>query len=505
MLSKSFWTLFVAALTITIHTGCSSGGPEGESEAFAEMEAAEADFLGEGGDAFAEGGGDEFGDLGESWDNAEAGDDLAAEFAEGDDWSDDFGDDFSDEFAEEGQTTTAEAAPLSDEFTGEFSDEDFGDEFADEFAFDAGETAPPAATETAGSELGADEFGAADFGDEFASSEPTSFEDPFEGVESTEAPLDPLLPAETSYDIGSYDSGDINSQLGLVPVKKVKTEPYWRNGRLLNSVYIGRPGDMVSSVSLKIFGVDKSSEIVADNPWLSKGITVGEKLYYSSPNRPDDNTVILTYYEDTGVPFETYSTQTGDNIRVVSSRLLGFEGAWKEVWATNPEVMSKEEVTAGLQLRYWPSMGAPVPIPVASAPAPADPQMDIPPMDEGSLEAADLPPVNQAANTGTTDMSSMGEPTDQEIIEPMDMMEPPPLDPIAEAPPIEIPEPEMAAAPAPPAPPAPPRPPQRTTVGGGADNTLKYVLGCLLMVLIAVAIARMVKRKRAPSLEYTQV
>ena len=38
---------------------------------------------------------------------------------------------------------------------------------------------------------------------------------------------------------------------------------------------------------------------------------------------------------------------------MVSETLLGDKDSWKEVWATNPHVESKDYIPAGIDLKYW--------------------------------------------------------------------------------------------------------------------------------------------------------
>jgi|GEM_PF-2738836 len=154
---------------------------------------------------------------------------------------------------------------------------------------------------------------------------------------------DPLI-TSTEVDVPSRD---------WIPVKKIKTEPFSRNGRLLNAVYIARPGDSLETISQKIFGIDKSSELLADNSYLQNGIDPGDKVYYTSTSRPADKSIIKVFYEDVGLQAKTYLTETNDDMRRLGSKLLGFQEGWKEIWAINPNVISKSGLTPGIELRYW--------------------------------------------------------------------------------------------------------------------------------------------------------
>ena len=141
----------------------------------------------------------------------------------------------------------------------------------------------------------------------------------------------------------------------LVPVKKVKTQAYRKGAYLVNGVYIARSGDTLESVSQKIYNGDQLEALYTINPhFRSKTLKVGDKVYYNSPRRPQDSSGILIYYEDFGVPSPTYEIASGQNIRSVSAQLLGHKDSWKEIWATNPNIISKGIVSETFVLRYWP-------------------------------------------------------------------------------------------------------------------------------------------------------
>ncbi|MEZ4871381.1 MAG: hypothetical protein R2827_03865 [Bdellovibrionales bacterium] len=146
--------------------------------------------------------------------------------------------------------------------------------------------------------------------------------------------------------------------------------------------YIARPGDDINSISQKIYGSDQSGKILNTSPWLNNGIKVGDKVYYNSPKRPDDDQQLLTFYEDLGLALQTYVSKAGDNIRTVARDLLGHERSWMEIYATNLDVETKGELLEGTTLRYWPENVA------ASGPAMAMNNDPPPP----PMEELDLPP-----------------------------------------------------------------------------------------------------------------
>lgn len=282
---------------------------------------------------------------------------------------------------------------------------------------------------------------------------------------------------------------------GKVSVKKVESVPYRVDGTLLNAVYIARPGDNYKKISKMIYQDDsKAKELKKLNP----GVTpkVGDKIYYNSPVRPDDEANLKTYYEDAGMMPETYVAQEGDSFRKKSKELLGFDGAWKEVYATNA-VDTTGKLSAGTELKYWKAADAAPAAPkteLAAAPPPPAPDMSAPPP-----PPADMPPPPDMAGAPPAAAGGMEPP----------MPPPPPPDMAGAPPPMDAappPPPPMDAAPPPPpqveAPPPPPPPVAKgpkggpgAEIGGPMDNDIMLALGAAGLVAILLA-GVMVMRKR---------
>ena len=377
---KTFALRFLLALILAIGLwSCGStddGGVDEDSNLVSEIDEATEDIS-------EEEGGDEEELLSEG-DDEEAEEEFEEEYAEGDqEEGAEEGDEDSEEFAEGGEE---EGDEVGDDEGEEFADEDFDDEdFEDEDGQeDVAEGGGDEDFEDFEDEEGADrevaqegegqndepQLEALDGSSEDAFNEP-----PAEGEASNVAAADVTAEEVGGGEGGDYpdaqvenpdelagapmdvaaDEGDYGEEpaQSWIPVKKIKDAPFYRNGRLLNTVYIFRNDTDLASVSTKIYGEDRSDMLLQDNPHLGRGADPGDKLYYNSPNRPDDSAEMKVVYEDVGAVAQEYVTQVGDNIRNFSSQLLGFPDAWKEVWATNMEVDSKGEVAEGLTLKYW--------------------------------------------------------------------------------------------------------------------------------------------------------
>ncbi len=334
---------------------------EGEGDAFEEDiedfaesdEGFSEDFESED-DEYAELSDDDFDDLGDELDE-----DFDDEFASSDD---DFGDEeFSDDdLLDEGDDLDGEFASMEDDDSdpdfddfGEFEQED--EAFAQNEESLAQEMQDYPVAENAQPQFPEEVMGEGDPNQapmaapvvtsetqDIALAEPTPV---IETVPQDDLGMaDPIVPLDDSVEPASES---------WVPVVKVKTDPFYRNQRLMNAVYIARPSESFEDISQKLYGSDRTQELRADNPHLAKGIDPGDKIYYNSPNRSDDRTNLKIYYSDIGVDPQFYSTEQNDNMRRLGSKLLGFADGWKEIWAINPNVDSKTILPAGLELKYW--------------------------------------------------------------------------------------------------------------------------------------------------------
>ncbi len=181
--------------------------------------------------------------------------------------------------------------------------------------------------------------------------DPTELEEP-ELAENDKSP--DFFPADSS-EPPSSPSSFFPPVKKNIPYKKVKTEPYQKAGFLINAVYIVRSGEDIKAVSQKLFGSDQVGQLYAINPHLkTRKVKVGDKIYYSSPNRPEDSSQLLFYFEDRGLQPTLHQVQAGENIRTVAKKLLGHSNSWKEIWATNPDLQSKGVLEDNLAIRYWP-------------------------------------------------------------------------------------------------------------------------------------------------------
>lgn len=292
-------------------------------------------------------------------------------------------------------------------------------------------------------------------------------------AEPTAEVLPPVEPAqekpveETPSYTAMTEPAPTPTPLKSASLQKIKTAPFRENGILANTVYFARPGDSLASISQSIYGEDKSADLKKVNPSFKKrDVKPGDKVYFNSPRRPDDEARMMTWYEDSGMTPEVYVAKAGDNIRSVSKKLLGYSDAWKEVWSSN-ELESKGKMDEGTQIRYWAA--APVPAPAMPAQQEVAATLPPPPMPEASAELPPPPmPEEQMAQNE---------------------IPPPPPPPVA----------EQMAPPPPPPPPAPEvaqeaAPAEEAAPGMDEDMTL--ALTAVMIAAAGMAALIVVRKKR---------
>lgn len=335
--------------------------------------------------------------------------------------------------------------------------------------------------------------------DEMASSEPPPPVDTLppdtlaDSSMDTSAPVMEAAPVEETTSTASVIEDPPSEPKAPPPTyRKVEHTPWKENGKILNTVYVARDGDSWSGVATMIYGSAKVTELKKMNPAIkSRGLKVGDKIYYNSPHRPDDETKVLTYYEDNGIAPEVYIAKDGDDLKKVANDLFGTKQGWKELYATN-DFESKGKLDEGTQIKYWRTAGTAKNSEVAAAapPPPAAPEMPAmndmppPPPPDANMAMNDMPPPPPPA----PDANMMPPPPPPDMA--MNDMAPPPPPP----PPVE------AMAP-------PPPPPAPVHDAGGGDQAANLeedqmtTLAAGAVVAVGLALFMIMRRRRKRELE----
>ena len=448
--------LFFAAALFFVLSGCAlfGGGADDEAET-AQFEEEASDFTedeeeGEGEEDFDEEGEEEGGE-----DYDEEGE----------------GEDYGEEEEEEGEEKKGFFARLFD-WGGDDDDEEEEESFDDEGDYDEGEgedfddygegeESPGGESGDEGEEAGADDVAA--------------------GYDETGEEGEGAAPDAGDADTGGEGSDDVSQEEAppqFIPLRKTLRAAYRKGAHLVNAVYIAREGDTVASVSQKIYGEDRSPALYEINSHLrDRSVTVGDKIYYSSKIRPGDSSRLLVYYEEAGVPPATRTLAAGENIRAVSMKLLGHPKSWKEIWATNPDIVSKGLISQAVEVRYWPagSQAGPPPAPPPppeetfeeeAAPSPDEAAAEEL-IDEGeslSLEGGEAPPAGEGLDEGDS------------FVEPPSTKE--------EDKKIESPPPAAGGG------------------GGGGDGFGEWIVYLVGLLLIALSAGMLIVKKRRKSQDF---
>ena len=330
-----------------------------------------------------------------------------------------------------------------------------------------------------------------------------------QSIAATEsAPPAPPTPIDTTAGIALGDSSSSSMSAPTepstpkpapAPYRKVAEAPFESGGKMMNSVYLVRKGDTWSKVAEKV--LNSKSETKALKKWngsLShRELKIGDKVYYSSPNRPDDTGKILTYFQDKGDIPQTYIAKEGDNLKSVAKDLLGREDYWKELWATN-SFDSKGSLSAGTEIQYWKSAGLSSSEQNKSADTFAKAEMAPPPPPAMNEPPPPPPPMEEPPPPPPPPQGNMAPPAEPPQVNNMAMNEPPPPPP---PPPNNIPPP-----PPPPMAEESPTDPGVTPEGEeGAESTqddmIPLLAGGVGVVLLLVVFIVIRRRKSAQSMD----
>ena len=330
-------------------------------------------------------------------------------------------------------------------------------------------------------------------------------------IASGETPMDsqlnPANPQEDAEEAEKTIASTPKVTHRLVPVKKMKMVPFTRGDVLLNGIYIVREGDTIGLIAEKIYGNSfRSKELLGANPHLRKGLKVGDKVYYNSPQRPRDENQILTFYEDQGIAPRIYISRPGENVREISKNLLGHSRSWMEVYATNINVDSKGHLAERTEIRYWPSLKI-------SSPPPMIPDQELAEtrrLEEEEEVVAQVASADSGTSRLNSQQSSPPKSPAEEFPPPPSEELPPPPPPTAAAQELPPPPPPPTVAEELPPPPPPPpevreRPPVERQVSPEPSNEIDTdmmfsILGGII-ILASVAGFIIIRRRRKAALE----
>ena len=322
----------------------------------------------------------------------------------------------------------------------------------------------------------------------------------------------PILTPEPRVEVASASTKAQTAAHVVAPKSSLKKlsdiVPYQEGEGWVNTVYIARPNETLKQISQKIYSADKTKELKVINTSLkSRKPRAGERVYYVSPNRPMDSSKTITFFEDNGMMPENYVAQKGDNLKKVAKKLLGYDGAWRELWITNP-VESQGKLAEGEILRYYKTTAAVPPAEMVAAnntppvmntppPMPENPQMAPPtPPDMNQAQANNSPPPQPPPDMNA--QANMAPPPPQDLPPPPPPTEPPP------PPPPPPPPMETAQAPQPPVHEAAAvgdeAPAEQAGLIMGLDQTQLALAAVVLIGLVVMVMMRARKKKKEAEL-----
>ncbi len=126
-----------------------------------------------------------------------------------------------------------------------------------------------------------------------------------------------------------------------------------RNGSTLNRYYFIRGGDTPEKLSKLFYGDEnRAAELVEWNGPATEW-EAGKVVYFRSGKSPDDST-LLSYYFEAGVPAETITLAAGQNLMSLANERYGSADSWREIAVLNG-LRKGAGPEAGATLKVYPS------------------------------------------------------------------------------------------------------------------------------------------------------
>lgn len=126
-----------------------------------------------------------------------------------------------------------------------------------------------------------------------------------------------------------------------------------RNGSTLNRYYFTRSGDTPEKLSKLFYGDEnRAAELVEWNGAASEW-EAGKLIYFRSAKTPDDTT-LLSYYFEAGVPTESVTLAAGQNLMSIAKERYGSGDSWREIAVLNG-LRKGAGPEAGATLKVYPS------------------------------------------------------------------------------------------------------------------------------------------------------
>ena len=363
-------------------------------------------------------------------------------------------DSYAEEFEEDGEVYEGDYEDEDEDYDEEEAEEEESDDdgpgfFGRLFGFGSDDDDEESDMSDSDEEMDSGEeeafYGDDNSGMSYDESEDSMMEDSQEGDTSVDDPMSDYTPpsSDEQASVGAVtdDSPESASATDMpappaepvkaknIPLNKILRVPYKKAGYLVNAVYIARPGDSLETVSQKIYDSPETASALREiNSHLaSRGLKVGDKIYYNSPLRPNDSAQLLFYWRDINAPSSFHTLSPGDNIRTVASRLLGHPNSWKEIWAVNPELESKGDISKTVNIVYWPDSSAEAVVPSPASPA----QETAPALEAEKPDSQDSPLLEEAPSVPESlsegsEGNPFSSPLEEGKAQPFDKIPPPP-------------------------------------------------------------------------------
>jgi LysM repeat protein len=166
-------------------------------------------------------------------------------------------------------------------------------------------------------------------------------------VSQDSTPAADAVPATTTKRKGGNRRGVSAAKVVEIPQQAIE-----RNGAILNAYYFVRGEGSWVDLAQRIYRDPvRAEDLKSWNPETK--ITTGSVVFYKSPTRSGDDTMMKAFHDDFGVPAESYSFQAGDTLGKIAEAKLGSKEFVAEIKAANPGV-DFAQVAAGTMIAVPP-------------------------------------------------------------------------------------------------------------------------------------------------------
>ncbi len=123
----------------------------------------------------------------------------------------------------------------------------------------------------------------------------------------------------------------------------VASQPFEKDGYVMNSYVFVRNEKSWKDLSVLLYGRDDRAGMLSQ--WnAGQAVSAGSVVYFSSPFRPNDSSVMKPFESEYGLSLESVVVQPGDSLSAISQRMYGEIDGWREIASLNQSGLSSPDI-----------------------------------------------------------------------------------------------------------------------------------------------------------------